>query len=109
MQQNATIEVYRNQNTSTGEATFEVVFPPDGAGSAQVIVAVTSTTSGSSSVAMDEWLSEAVTLAYDYALTIYDASYIALASHLNCLFYTADSKLSDKVKVDNIKSLDLQD
>lgn len=30
LQQGATIEVYGDQNTSTGEGTFEVVFPSDG-------------------------------------------------------------------------------
>ena len=54
---------------------------------------------------VEEWLSEAVTTAYEYGITIYDASYIALANHLNCLLYTADSKLLEKVKSTNIKSI----
>ena len=59
---------------------------------------------------VEEWLSEAVLLAYDRGLTIYDASYIALASHLRCLLYTADTKLLGKVKAANIRHIaDLQD
>lgn len=56
-QQGATIEVYRNQNTSNGEATFEVVFPQDGTGPAEATVAVTSMTSTSGTVDMDETVS----------------------------------------------------
>lgn len=54
---------------------------------------------------VDEWLSGAVSMAYDYGLTIYDASYVALAKHLDCTLYTADSKIWDKVKLDNIRSI----
>ncbi len=54
----------------------------------------------------EEWLSHAVLMAYDHGLTIYDASYIALANHLNCLLYTADSKLL-KIKLGNIKHIEL--
>jgi predicted nucleic acid-binding protein len=54
---------------------------------------------------VEEWLSDAVTVAYEYGITIYDASYIALANHLNCLLYIADSKLFEKVKSTNIKSV----
>ena len=58
---------------------------------------------------VEEWLSEAILLAYDQGLTVYDASYIALASHLGCLLYTADTKLLRKVKAANIKHIaDLQ-
>ena len=58
---------------------------------------------------VEEWMSQAIMLAYDYGLTIYDASYIALANHLNCLLYTADSELLKKVKSDNIKHVSLLD
>ena len=54
---------------------------------------------------VEDWLSEAVLLAYDFGLTIYDASYIALANHLGCLLYTADSKLLDRVKATNIRHI----
>lgn len=54
---------------------------------------------------VDEWLSGAVSMAYDNGLTIYDASYVALAKHLDCTLYTADSKIWDKVKLDNIRSI----
>jgi len=54
---------------------------------------------------VEDWLSEAVLLAYDYGLTIYDASYIALANHLSCLLYTADSKLLERVKITNIRHI----
>ncbi|MGH9878411.1 MAG: type II toxin-antitoxin system VapC family toxin [Nitrososphaerales archaeon] len=59
---------------------------------------------------VEEWLSEAISLAYDRGLTVYDASYIALAGHLGCLLYTADTKLLEKVKAANIRHIaDLQD
>ena len=59
---------------------------------------------------VEEWLSEAILLAYDRGLTVYDASYIALAGHLGCLLYTADTKLLEKVKAANIRHIaDLQD
>jgi len=54
---------------------------------------------------VEQWFSEAVSIAYEYGITIYDASYIALANHLNCLLYTADSKLLERVKSTNIKSI----
>ena len=59
---------------------------------------------------VEEWLSEAISLAYDRGLTVYDASYIALAGHLGCLLYTADTKLLERVKAANIRHIaDLQD
>jgi predicted nucleic acid-binding protein len=36
--------------------------------------------------------------AYRYGLTIYDASYLALAQFLNCDLYTADKKLIERTK-----------
>lgn len=54
---------------------------------------------------VEDWLSEAVLLAYDFGLTIYDSCYIALANHLRCILYTADSKLLERVKVANIKHI----
>ena len=54
---------------------------------------------------VEDWLSEAVLLAYDFGLTIYDASYIALANHLRRLLYTADSKLLERVKATNIRHI----
>lgn len=42
---------------------------------------------------VEEWLSEVVTIAYENVITIYDASYVALANHLNCLLYIADSAI----------------
>ena len=67
LQQGATIEIYKKQNTSTGEATFEVVFPQDGAGSAEVIVAVTSMTDNSGTVDMDETVSFNVQVVPEFA------------------------------------------
>ena len=54
---------------------------------------------------VEEWMSDSVSLAYDFGLTIYDGSYLALAKHLGCVLYTADSKLSDKDKVANVKHI----
>lgn len=58
---------------------------------------------------VEEWLSQAVLLAYEHGLTVYDASYIALANHLNCVLYTADSKLLKKVKLGSVKHIDQLD
>lgn len=58
---------------------------------------------------VEEWMSQAVMLAYDYGLTVYDASYVALANHLNCLLYTADSKLLQKIKLGSVKHIDQMD
>jgi len=54
---------------------------------------------------VEDWMSGSVSLAYDFGLTIYDATYLALAKHLGCVLYTADEKLSDKVKVVNVKHI----
>ena len=54
---------------------------------------------------VEDWLSDAVLPAYDFGLTIYDASYIALANHLRCLLYTADSNLLERVKASNVKHI----
>lgn len=43
------------------------------------------------------YLSTAVGLAYDKGLTIYDASYIALALERNSIFVSADGKMLDKL------------
>ena len=56
-QNDDTIELYTDQNTSTGAARFEVVFPEGGTGPAQVVIAVTSMTNGSNSVQMHEVVS----------------------------------------------------
>jgi len=46
MQNNETIEVYGNQRADDGKASFEVVFPEEGTGAAQVIVVITAMGSG---------------------------------------------------------------
>ncbi len=43
---------------------------------------------------VEDWMSGSISLAYDLGLTIYDASYLALAKHIGCVLYTADSRLS---------------
>jgi len=67
LQYDAIIELYHNQNTNNGVATFEVVFPEDGTGPAQVIVAVTSIRNGSDSVQMDEEVSFDVQVVPEFA------------------------------------------
>jgi predicted nucleic acid-binding protein len=41
---------------------------------------------------------EALKIAYDYQITVYDALYVALAKNLEFEFITADKKLYDKTK-----------
>lgn len=53
---------------------------------------------------LDRLLS-AVKLSRLYKITVYDASYIALAQDLKIDFLTADKKLKDKVKLSFIKLL----
>ena len=43
-----------------------------------------------------EWMAEAVSIALERGLTIYDASYPALARHLGTLCYAADDKMIEK-------------
>ena len=43
-----------------------------------------------------EWMSDAVGIAFDGGLTLYDASYLALARHLGTLCYAADDKMIQK-------------
>lgn len=57
LQDHGPVEMYHDQSTNSGEATFEVVFPEDGAGPARVIVAVTSLTNDSGTVQMREEVS----------------------------------------------------
>ena len=52
MQDEEPIEIYTDQHTADGRASFEVVFPEDGTGPAQVIVVVTGMGSGTTN--MDE-------------------------------------------------------
>lgn len=54
---------------------------------------------------VEEWLSNAVSLAFERGMTVYDVSYAALANHLACLFYTADSKLLDRVGAANVRHI----
>ena len=48
-----------------------------------------------------DYLESAVRIALKYGLTIYDSSYIAIAENENGMFYTADEKLLNKVRVLN--------
>ncbi|MDI6793501.1 MAG: type II toxin-antitoxin system VapC family toxin [bacterium] len=43
-------------------------------------------------------LSNAISFAYDYDITVYDASYISLAQNIGYSLITADDKLYKKVK-----------
>lgn len=90
LQRNATIEKYDNQKTSTGFATFEVVFPVDGAGPAQVIIAVTSTTNGSDSVKMDEMVSFNVQVVPEFP------AMVAIVMGISIMMIVVMAKLSCK-------------
>jgi len=54
MQDEDSIEVYTNQRTEDGKALFEVVFPEDGTGPAQVIVVITGMGFGTTWTNMNE-------------------------------------------------------
>ena len=43
-------------------------------------------------------LNASVDIAETYKLSVYDASYLALAQKLNCAFVTADKKMFEKIK-----------
>lgn len=53
----------------------------------------------------EEFLEKSVMVSRDFKITVYDASYIALAQDLKINFLTADKKLKDKVKLSFIKLL----
>lgn len=58
-----------------------------------------------------EIMAESISISLKYGITIYDASYIAVAKSLNDTMYTADEKLLYKVKglqfVKNVKDFSL--
>lgn len=47
----------------------------------------------------------ATELAFNYAITIYDAAYLALTIIEKALLYTADDRLLTKVKLDEVKHI----
>lgn len=53
----------------------------------------------------EEFLVKSATLSKNFKITVYDASYVALAQDLKIGFLTADKKLKDKVKLSFIKLL----
>jgi hypothetical protein len=57
LQGDAIIEIYSEQSTGDGNGTFEVVFPEDATGSAEVIIGVVSVTSDAGTVAVNEEVS----------------------------------------------------
>jgi len=52
-----------------------------------------------------ELISKSVELAYKYSITVYDASFVALALLNDCQMITADKKLYEKVKQSGHTSL----
>ena len=50
----------------------------------------------------DELADMTIELAFQYGLTIYDASYIAISNKKNCEFVTADEKLYEKLKGEKV-------
>ncbi len=58
-----------------------------------------------SGINSEEFLEESATISRDFKITVYDASYIALAQDLKINFLTADQKLKDRVKLPFIKLL----
>jgi len=56
-QNDDTVELYTDQSTRTGAARFEVVFPEDSTGPAQIKIAIISVTNVSASVQMHEVVS----------------------------------------------------
>lgn len=58
-----------------------------------------------SGINSEEFLVKSATISKDFKITVYDASYIALAQDLKIDFLTADKKLKDKVKLSFIKLL----
>jgi predicted nucleic acid-binding protein len=53
----------------------------------------------------DLFLDKIPKIAFDYDITVYDASYVAMAKEKNQIFYTADEKLLKKVDLDFVKHL----
>ena len=53
----------------------------------------------------EEWMSDAVKIAYTYGTTIYDASYVALSLYLRTIIYTADENFLRKVSNLNVKHI----
>lgn len=47
---------------------------------------------------IEELIQETAKIARRYEITVYDASYVALAKALSCKFITADKKLFNKIK-----------
>ncbi|MHA1253459.1 MAG: type II toxin-antitoxin system VapC family toxin [Candidatus Helarchaeota archaeon] len=50
-------------------------------------------------IPINDWLFNAISLAYKFGITIYDASYIALGQYFNAKIITADEKLKEKVNL----------
>ena len=47
---------------------------------------------------LPEIINSAITIAFEYTITVYDAFYIALAKGLNLNFITADGRLCERVR-----------
>lgn len=58
-----------------------------------------------SGINSEEFLEKSVQVSRDFKITVYDASYVALAQDLKIDFLTADKKLKDKVRLSFIKLL----
>lgn len=58
-----------------------------------------------SGINSEEFLEKSVRISRDFKITVYDASYVALAQDLKIDLLTADKKLKDKVKLSFIKLL----
>ncbi len=53
----------------------------------------------------EKWFSQAIKIAFQYGITIYDSSYIGLGFSLNAPIITADEKLVKKVAISSLNSL----
>ncbi|MFQ6128581.1 MAG: type II toxin-antitoxin system VapC family toxin [Thermoplasmata archaeon] len=54
-----------------------------------------------------EWMGDAVGEAFEKGVTLYDSSYLALASHLRASFYSADDVLLSKAEAERANHISM--